>query len=78
MSNSPLICHTHLSPNCSRRTHAIDTITIHCMAGNASIEACGNLFADPARRASSNYGNDQCCVSGCSNRQGPIRRNGRR
>ena len=56
MSNSPLICHTHLSPNCSRRTHAIDTITIHCMAGDASIEACGNLFADPARRASSNYG----------------------
>lgn len=26
------------------------------MAGNASIEACGNLFADPDRNASSNYG----------------------
>lgn len=57
MSNSPLINYTRLSPNHSgRRNHVIDTISIHCMAGNASVETCGALFADPARKASSNYG----------------------
>lgn len=57
MSNSPLINYTRLSPNHSgRRNHVIDTVSIHCMAGNASVETCGALFADPARKASSNYG----------------------
>ena len=36
--------------------HKIDTVTIHCMAGDLSVEGCGRLFQDPARRASSNYG----------------------
>ncbi len=57
MSNSPLVTYTRLSPNHSgRRNHAIDTITIHCMAGNCSVETCGAIFANPARQASSNYG----------------------
>lgn len=57
MSNSPLASHIHISPNrTSPRAHAIDTVTIHCMAGNLSVEACGNGFASPARKASSNYG----------------------
>lgn len=57
MSNSSLVSYTRLSPNHSgKRNHAIDTITIHHMAGNLSVEACGNLFADPSRRGSSNYG----------------------
>ena len=57
MSNSSLINYTKLSPNhYSGRTHAIDTITIHCMAGNLSVEACGNVFASSSRGASSNYG----------------------
>lgn len=57
MSNSSLICCTILSPNHSgKRTHAIDTITIHCMAGNLSVESCGALFARSSRQASSNYG----------------------
>ena len=57
MSNSPLVSYTKLSPNHSgRRNHVIDTISIHCMAGNGSVETCGALFADPARKASSNYG----------------------
>jgi hypothetical protein len=34
----------------------IDTISIHCMAGNLSVESCGSLFADSSRKASSNYG----------------------
>ena len=57
MSNSPLVTYTKLSPNHSgRRNHVIDTISIHCMAGNASVETCGALFADPSRKASSNSG----------------------
>ena len=45
------------SPNkSSPRNHIIDTITIHCMAGNLSVESCGSLFAKSSRKASSNYG----------------------
>ena len=57
MSNSSLICYTRLSPNCNKpRNHVLDTITIHHMAGNLSVEACGEMFARPSRKASSNYG----------------------
>ena len=57
MSNSPLVSHVHISPNrTAPRSHAIDTVSIHCMAGNLSIEACGNVFASEQRQASSNYG----------------------
>ena len=56
-TNSPLVSYTKISPNKSiNRNHAIDTISIHCMPGNLSIEQCGNLFANPSRQASSNYG----------------------
>lgn len=56
-TNSPLVSYTRISPNKSiNRNHAIDTISIHCMAGNLSIEQCGNLFANPSKQASSNYG----------------------
>lgn len=56
-TNSPLICYTQISPNrTSPRNHAIDTITIHCMAGNLSVERCGAVFAPKTRQASSNYG----------------------
>ena len=48
MSNSALISYTKLSPNHSgKRTKKIDTITIHCMAGQLSVESCGALFAQP-------------------------------
>lgn len=57
MSNSKLVSYTRFSPNHSgKRRHAIDTISIHCMAGNLSVESCGRLFADRSREASSNYG----------------------
>ena len=49
---------TIISPNCRPRTHAIDTITIHCMAGDLSVEQCGRLFQNPDLQASSNYGID--------------------
>lgn len=57
MSNSGLVSYTKLSPNCDHpRNHAIDKITIHHMAGDLSVETCGNLFANPNREASANYG----------------------
>jgi N-acetyl-anhydromuramyl-L-alanine amidase AmpD len=57
MSNSSLVTYTKLSPNCTKpRNHKIDTITIHCMAGNCSVETCGEIFAPASRQASSNYG----------------------
>lgn len=57
MSNSSLVSYTKLSPNCDHpRNHAIDKITIHHMAGDLSVETCGNLFANPIREASANYG----------------------
>lgn len=56
-TNSPLIVYKKISPNkTSPRNHIIDTITIHCMAGNLTVEKCGDLFNKPSRSASSNYG----------------------
>lgn len=57
MSNSKLVDIVKLSPNhYDGRTHKIDTITIHCMAGQLSAVTCGNVFAPVSRQASSNYG----------------------
>jgi len=56
-TNSGLVSHTRLSPNNSgQRTHAIDTITPHCVVGQCSVETIGNIFAPSTRQASSNYG----------------------
>ena len=57
MSNSPLVSFTRISPNkTSPRTHKIDTITIHCVVGQLSVESLGATFAASDRQASSNYG----------------------
>ena len=46
-----------MSPNHSgSRYNSISKITIHHMAGNLSIDTCGNVFLNPNRQASSNYG----------------------
>ena len=45
-----------ISPNKSKRKAKIDTITIHCMACNATVVALGNHFAKKSAQASSNYG----------------------
>lgn len=59
MSNSSLVDVTILSPNHSgKRTHAIDTITVHTMACNGAVTTLGNNFAKSATKASSNYGVD--------------------
>lgn len=57
MSNSSLVSYTKISPNrTSPRNHAIDTITIHCVVGQCSVETLGEVFAPTSRQASSNYG----------------------
>jgi len=59
MSNSPLVDYVKISPNSTNpRKDTIKKITIHHMAGNLSVEACGNVFAPASRKASSNYGVD--------------------
>ena len=60
MSNSELVEYTLISPNkTSPRNHVIDTITIHCTAGQVTAESLGNIFFYPNRKASSNYGIDK-------------------
>ena len=57
MSNSTLVDYTRISPNrTSPRNHKIDTITIHCVVGQCSVETLGNIVAPTSRQASSNYG----------------------
>lgn len=57
MSNSSLVNYTKISPNrSSRNGNSIRKITVHHMAGNLTIETCGNVFASSSRQASSNYG----------------------
>lgn len=57
MSNSPLINYTKISPNRTKnRKHKIDTITIHCVVGQLSVEKLGSIFYDYSKKASSNYG----------------------
>lgn len=55
-TNSPLVTYTNISPNkTSPRTHAIDTITIHCYVGQVTAKAGCDYFATTGRSASCNY-----------------------
>lgn len=61
MSNSSLVSYTKLSPNknsstANYRTHKIDTITIHCYVGQASVESMASWLCNPKAGASANYG----------------------
>lgn len=57
MGNSPLVNYVKISPNkSSPRNHKIDTITIHCVVGQCTVETLGNVFYPASRQASSNYG----------------------
>lgn len=58
-TNSKLVDYVKLSPNCNKpRNNTIKKITIHHMAGNLSVETCGNVFYPTSRQASSNYAVD--------------------
>ncbi len=55
--NSPLVDYIRISPNSNNpRNQPIRKITIHHVAGIATVEALGSIFARPERQASSNYG----------------------
>ena len=56
-TNSKLVNYTRISPNRSvNRNHKIDTISIHCVVGQCSVETLGSIFASSSKEASSNYG----------------------
>ena len=55
MSNSRLVTYTNLSNHYSVRTHAIDTITIHCYVGQVTAKQGCDYFASTDREASCNY-----------------------
>lgn len=56
-TNSDLVSYVCLSPNHSGlRKHIIDTITIHCVVGQCSVETLGKIFISEKRQASCNYG----------------------
>lgn len=57
MVGSSLVSYKKESPNCdSTRTKPISKITVHHMAGNLTVEACGDVFSSPSRQASAQYG----------------------
>ena len=57
MTMSNLTSYVRISPNTSGiRTSAISKVIVHHMAGDCSVEVCGEIFANPNRQASSNYG----------------------
>ena len=56
MSNSSLVDYVKISPNKNPRNHKIDTITIHCVVGQLSVETLGDIFSKKSKQASCNYG----------------------
>lgn len=57
MGVSSLVSMKRTSPNrTSPRNHKIDTITIHCYVGQASIEDMASWLCNPSAQASANYG----------------------
>ena len=63
MSDSVLVNYIKISPNKTvPRRDKIRKITIHHMAGNLSVQACGEVFQ--SRGGSSNYGIDNNCKVG--------------
>ena len=56
-TNSKLVSYTKISPNRNiNRNHKIDTVSIHCVVGQCSVETLGSIFASRDKEASSNYG----------------------
>lgn len=52
-----MVDYVKISPNKTvNRTHLIDTVTIHCVVGQVTVERLGEVFAPTSRQASSNYG----------------------
>lgn len=57
MTMSDLVSYVRISPNTSGiRQNPVSKITVHHMAGDLTVETCGDVFAPVSRQASSNYG----------------------
>lgn len=55
-TNSPLVTYTNITKNKTNpRTHAIDTITIHCIVGQWTAKQGCDYFATTDRECSANY-----------------------
>ena len=53
-TNSKLLNYTRISPNRRvNRNHKIDTVSIHCVVGQCSVEILGSIFASTSKEASS-------------------------
>lgn len=56
MSNSKLVSYTNISANTyGKRRKKIDTVTIHCVVGQLSVESIVDMFKSKSRAASCNY-----------------------
>lgn len=55
-TNSSLASYTLRSPNYSSGRVTIDRVVPHCVVGQCTVQRIGQIFANPARYASSNYG----------------------
>ena len=63
---SSLVSYVAVSPCKSKRVNKIDTITIHCMAGNLTAKRCADLFMNKSRQCSANYCVDSNGSISCS------------
>lgn len=56
-TNSKLAEYVKISPNRTKgRPGKIDTVTIHCVVGQVTVERLGEIFAEKSKQASANYG----------------------
>lgn len=58
MAYSSLATKSIISPNYVKRTHAIDCVSVHCPCSNMSLDTMGEIYKDPKRKSSANYGID--------------------
>lgn len=57
MSDSKLVSYVKWSPNYTAMSDKVnDTVTIHCVVGQVTVERLGEIFAKRSKNASSNYG----------------------
>lgn len=54
-TDSKLIKHTYLSPNCYNGRIDINGVTVHCVVGHGTWNGVGEWFSRPSTMASSNY-----------------------
>ena len=56
MADSSLVSFTLWSPNYSDTRKTVNRVVPHCVVGQCTAQRIGQIFANPARQASSNYG----------------------